>query len=357
MVQISIANLIQIVFACQCLFGALLLGGKPSFRFLVWLLVGNAVLMTCNILEETGVTNHFYLISPIFSLLWGPLMLLFVSSLMDDAQQFPVWTHFVVPLLALPFTNAVQAVLLFGALSQILYAGWIARMLFRYRRATQDMRSDAADLSLTWLTHALLGMGVLAVIDVLRHTLQPYLPLHVLQLWYVAMLSAHLLLLSYWVLKAAKEPERFVSLRHYRIIVDKGLASPQPNAHSVALFDFIERHIEQTRLYRKERLSLRELAEATGLQERDISRAINTAGQVNFNDFINGYRIEEVKARLRAGGGESILEIALAAGFSSKSSFNMTFKRMTGMTPSQYMVSLQAIPPIQSRAETSGAVT
>jgi AraC-like DNA-binding protein len=58
----------------------------------------------------------------------------------------------------------------------------------------------------------------------------------------------------------------------------------------------------------------------------------------NFNDLINGFRIEEVKTRLKAPGeaGRSVLEIAFDCGFNSKTSFNRTFKKFTGMTPSNF---------------------
>lgn len=111
------------------------------------------------------------------------------------------------------------------------------------------------------------------------------------------------------------------------------------------IFASVKQRIEQSKLYRLERLSLRDVSEETGLQERDVSRAINTVAHMNFNDFINRYRVEEVKAKLnsnissdKAG---SALDIALVSGFGSKSSFNATFKRLAGMTPSQFVAHLR----------------
>lgn len=178
--QLHSVNIIQIVFAFQCCFGALLLAGQPRFRALVWLLLGNAVLMAFNLVEETGVTRNVHLITPAFSLLWGPLFLLFVASVLDEARSFPFGLHFVPPLAAVAFTDAAQVVLLIGAASQMLYAGWIVRLLVRYGIATQDMRSYAVDMSLTWLVYVLGLFAPLAMIDSARHALQPYLPLAVL---------------------------------------------------------------------------------------------------------------------------------------------------------------------------------
>lgn len=346
MFHLHTANIIQVVFVVQCLFGSLLLIGQPRFRVLVWLLLGNALLMSLNLMEETGLTRQVHLITPVFSLVWGPLFWLFVTSLLQDARSSRPWLHFLPPLGALPFTAAGQVVLALGVLSQVVYACYIVALLLRYQKVTQESRSDAADLSLRWLVFVLSIFGALALIDGIRHSLQPYLSLVVLQPWYIMMLASHLVVISYLVTKAIKQPELYTNLAHYRNF----MRAPAPAAndvHGEQIFAFVQQHIEQTQLYQRERLSLRQVAEETGLLERDISRVINIVGQVSFNDFINGYRVEEVKARLGEANDQSILDIALAAGFSSKSSFNATFKRMTGMTPSQYVMLLGRAPSSQ----------
>jgi YesN/AraC family two-component response regulator len=70
-----------------------------------------------------------------------------------------------------------------------------------------------------------------------------------------------------------------------------------------------------------------------------LSAHINTAHQKNFNDFINSYRVQEVKQMLEAGKHKtlSLLGIGLDAGFNSKATFNRVFKKLTGMTPNEYV--------------------
>jgi AraC-like DNA-binding protein len=69
---------------------------------------------------------------------------------------------------------------------------------------------------------------------------------------------------------------------------------------------------------------------------------INETLNQNFYDFINKYRVEEFKKRLK---GEDALNYplyghAVDCGFSSKSSFHEVFKKHTGLTPSQYQTKL-----------------
>ena len=57
-----------------------------------------------------------------------------------------------------------------------------------------------------------------------------------------------------------------------------------------------------------------------------------------FYDFVNGYRVREVQRRIAAGEAERLTMLALAmdAGFASKSTFNMVFKKHTKQTPTHY---------------------
>ena len=55
-------------------------------------------------------------------------------------------------------------------------------------------------------------------------------------------------------------------------------------------------------------------------------------------DLVNRYRVQALKQALSdpQQAAQSILDLALAAGFNSKSAFNRVFKKQTGMTPGAY---------------------
>ncbi len=58
-----------------------------------------------------------------------------------------------------------------------------------------------------------------------------------------------------------------------------------------------------------------------------------------FSEFLNEYRVNEVKEKLKTEDRslQTILAIALDSGFNSKASFNRVFKKHTGLTPSEYV--------------------
>jgi AraC-like DNA-binding protein len=93
------------------------------------------------------------------------------------------------------------------------------------------------------------------------------------------------------------------------------------------------------RAYRREGLTIGELATLQGLPEYRLRRLINQGlGHRNFNSFLNLYRIADAKAALAdsSQAGVSILTIALDAGFNSLGPFNRAFKAETGLTPTEY---------------------
>jgi AraC-like DNA-binding protein len=85
-------------------------------------------------------------------------------------------------------------------------------------------------------------------------------------------------------------------------------------------------------------LDLPSLAARMNLTPHELSYLLNKGIGSNFFEFVNSYRVEEAKKLLLSGEHNhySILGIAYEAGFNSKTTFNTTFKKATGLTPSQF---------------------
>jgi len=83
------------------------------------------------------------------------------------------------------------------------------------------------------------------------------------------------------------------------------------------------------------------MAQSLNLSTNHLSQIINEKLEMNFFDFINEYRVNEVKDRLSDPKYKhyTLLAIAFDSGFNSKSSFNSIFKQYTGLTPSEFQKS------------------
>lgn len=99
------------------------------------------------------------------------------------------------------------------------------------------------------------------------------------------------------------------------------------------------RYMEREKPHLDNQLTVKTLSGGLSVSHRDISRVINEKTGMHFYDFINRFRVEEAKRMLEKSisqKGLSILGIAYEVGFNSKSSFNSAFKKVNGITPSQY---------------------
>lgn len=99
-------------------------------------------------------------------------------------------------------------------------------------------------------------------------------------------------------------------------------------------------HMKNQKPYLDPDLNLLQLAKAVNLSTNDLSQVINEYYKMNFYDFINRDRVESVKQAIINGDTKTktLLGIAFDSGFNSKASFNRAFKKMTGQTPTEYIL-------------------
>lgn len=103
-------------------------------------------------------------------------------------------------------------------------------------------------------------------------------------------------------------------------------------------FEKLKQLMVQAKPYSNPDLSLQMLADQLFLSPHHLSQIINQSSQTNFYDFVNTYRIEEVKRRLSdpVEKDTNLITIAFSSGFNSKATFNRIFKKLVQLTPSDY---------------------
>ncbi|MEO1449598.1 MAG: helix-turn-helix domain-containing protein [Bacteroidota bacterium] len=108
-----------------------------------------------------------------------------------------------------------------------------------------------------------------------------------------------------------------------------------------ALKTRLETLMESKQPFLNPKLTLPELAQQADTHTHELSRIINQGFGMNFNDFVNSYRVSAFKESVvdPRYQNHTLLAIAFMVGFNSKTAFNRSFKKLTGQTPGEYLKS------------------
>ena len=286
-------------------------------------------------------------------LLFGPCLYFYVRALTENGRRIGTrdLVHFVpFALLLLPFIpghfTALNASLarvfnlaLWGGiiLQMSLYVGATIHQTARHDAALRDLKATTVG-DLAWIKGflaAFLALSgayfILLALMIHGHSMVLFYKIQALTL------SATVFGLGYRIV--AKPPAQVEATAvdaepTARKYGKSGLSREESDQIAAELGAFMDR----ARPYLDPALDLASLAEAVGIARNQVSQAINESIGRNFYDFVNAYRVEECKRRMAdpAFRAYKLLAIALDSGFASKPAFNASFRRSTGMTPSQY---------------------
>lgn len=98
-------------------------------------------------------------------------------------------------------------------------------------------------------------------------------------------------------------------------------------------------------IFTQNEITLKDLAEKIGLRHHQLSQMLNQHMGTSFHEFLNRHRIERARKLLALAttDRQTIIGIAYDCGFNSKVTFNVAFKKHTGLTPKEYRQRIQAI--------------
>jgi len=233
------------------------------------------------------------------------------------------------------------------------YAGAVLWLLARYRRRLPEHYASPERRDLRWLgwTSAVL----LALLFL-------WIPANLFGGWWgVALVVGRLVFLAVLGWLGMGYARVFVASPE-AVLAPPAAPEPEPEKYARSGMNDATRQLIGERLAKRmaERrdflepdISLSLLAERIGTSSQLLSQYLNDELQQNFFGYVNGLRIAEVQHAMRdpARAHQTILELAVASGFNSKSTFNACFKAATGMTPSAWRQAYPlAAPPVPAAA-------
>ena len=101
----------------------------------------------------------------------------------------------------------------------------------------------------------------------------------------------------------------------------------------------IEFLMSDQKMYENPELIITDLSAELGTHSKKISKVINMGYKMNFNDFVNQYRVKALIDKLEEGEfhNKTIIGLAFDCGFNSKSTLNRAFKKYTNVNPMEYI--------------------
>ncbi len=324
---------------------------------LIFLLVAR---VTIFILGRNDIYDpHNWLFVPPFefSLAYGPLIYAYVNKLTKQSLPY-FWPHLILffvqffyylMLLVLPQTDTINWIQTthFNGLVQletvlvIISMGWYLLLSWRtyvhYQKALKNERSDGENFRLPWLFGFLLASSLSLFLVALFSFTGIWVELNYSQhFWLFASLSLLLFYLSF-------ESWRNSDLELPKISNNSTITN---NLESIQTAQ-INRKAEQWLLMIVENqwwkipdITLDDLAHKLNSNSSTVSKTLNTGLGKNFSTLINELRVQAVCHDIDQGLTTGhLLKIAFLYGFNSKNSFNRNFKKITGLTPSQYQKS------------------
>jgi AraC-like DNA-binding protein len=234
------------------------------------------------------------------------------------------------------FAATVISILVFGRRSLAMIKIHEAWMLENF--------SNQKDVTLLWLSKLIKYLSVLLISGlifelsfILYLQLRPDLIAVYLLLY---LLLGVITYSNYWIAIQALIKSEVLTEK-------KVVASPTENSSVYSRLnegevnDYVEalgQVMLKEKLYLHETLSLRTLAARLQIDPNLLSYVLNNVFEKSFYDYVNEFRIDEVKRKIAdpAYAHLKIVEVAYECGFNSKASFNRVFKKHTGKSPSEY---------------------
>lgn len=324
---------------------------------------------------------HLSRVSWLTPSLFGPLVYLFTAKLCMERPKlsradllhfipFLLYLCILAPWFLLPADEKIRVLSDFetarkddfGVLNQFsifLILGYLIMTLRYLRKFRKEIENTFSDVSrkrlewMSWFTYLVLLLLVLSAAAFYGHKWKvPVLDLFYHYTYFL------IVLLVYWITyKALLQPVIFDEIR-VRHSGPSGGFPPIPAADDADpgssekylrsgldpetaenMFALVSRYMEHHKPFLNPEINIFQLSEKLDVKKHHLSQVINEKAGVNFFDYINRFRVEEVKNRLADAGMRkmTLLGIAFDSGFNSKATFNTAFKKVTGMTPSEYL--------------------
>lgn len=369
--QFSLFDLLILIGIIQGIITGILLlyskNNKRSNKYLALALFSFCFLNTKTLLHTLNLwdTNTFRYFPNGFELILPPLFYFYIKSLVNPKFSFKKidWLHFIPFFLSQMYAfmvyfcviqtkdfsekDAIAENLNFNFVKQldeylllislILYLFYGYKELKHYKNWLNNTTSDSTFPDFGWLKDIFRLFICMGIFLITNHSLDIFFNLRNTTLVHWNLLILFITVLIYYLgLKGYLQPDfSFVRSEKNTTKNEIALSFSKGKEMKIKLL----KAMNEEKLFLNPKLTIKELSSHLQVPQREISAFINNYFELSFREFINNYRVEEVKSKLKDSDFShmSILGIALECGFNSEASFYRVFKKKTGMSPKEYI--------------------
>jgi AraC-like DNA-binding protein len=266
-------------------------------------------------------------------LLIGPLFYFYVRSLLDKSFKIERKSvlHFIPFLPAFLFAITINPTFirqtptwLFITMFCIYYGHYLSYLCSAYIYLNRAKKSGGRTVIINWLYLLLYALAAIWIVYVLN-LVEDEVPYLIGPILYSIIVYAG----------------TFMAIKNgytNQITPPKYKTTPLSEDETNHIFVKLKKLLEEDQVYKNENSSLSTLSQQLNISTQKLSMVINIKFKANFSSFINDYRIKHACMLFsqREFQNYTIAFIAFESGFSSVSSFNTAFKKVTGQTPSAY---------------------
>ena len=222
-----------------------------------------------------------------------------------------------------------------GSFSFMLFEGGILLIMTSYLvYAIYDIIKHKKE---HWMLYFIVPYAVIYVLDSApyyltgKHDVVPYIESY-------GVLGLSALLLYIILFKLVISPKSVLPKSDTKSYKTSSLRASNVEIHKEAFLKLMD----DEKLFKDKNLTVNSVAKTLGIPRQHLSEILNVHMKTGFQDYVNKRRAQEFVECLKSNlySNYTIMGIATEVGFKSKSTFNTTFKKIYGVTPSKFKKSL-----------------
>ncbi|MGB5821376.1 MAG: helix-turn-helix domain-containing protein [Saonia sp.] len=314
-----------------------------------------------------------FLLSDIVDMSIGPLLFIYVKCITGDTKKFfrNNRVHFILPTLYLigisiplliritsdgyeaSYIDRLQKVLLFTIAYSGVYCVFALQKLIRFQVLVKLNYSNLENKDLNWAKYLLMGAIFIISIDLSTSIYELFAGDAGMDIGYFSVIPI-VFLMAYLGYYGVSQSKVLLPDFLWNISETKDIFAPNHQKKGPLKYTYDEEQMKilrsdlttvmnEQKPYLDENLTLSSLSDRFQVSDKKLSTLLNQHMNTSFYDYVNRFRVEEVKKMILDTANEkyTLLAIAYDCGFKSKSSFNRIFKKETGISPKDYRKKVQ----------------